>query len=250
MAKVALSAKANRERAKQVYALLLAEYPDIRCTLEYKSPFQLLLMTILAAQCTDARVNIVCKDLFKKYRKPKDFLAVPIEELEKDVQPCGFYKNKAKNIAITCQRLIDNFGGEVPQSMEELLTLAGVGRKTANVVLGHALGVPGLPVDRHVLRVANRIGIAHGDDPVKVEAQLCEQLPPKRWTRASDDLILHGRRICKPKPLCQMCNVRSDCDFFMSGVVTKPIGKLRLKPEATPSKAKKAAPSKAKKAAK
>ena len=113
------------------------------------------------------------------------------------------------------QALVEHHGGEVPADMAALVTLTGVGRKTANVVLGHALGVPGLPVDRHVLRVANRLGLVHGDDPVKVEDQLCAFLPPERWTRASDTLILHGRRICRPKPLCSRCNARKDCDFFM-----------------------------------
>jgi len=119
--------------------------------------------------------------------------------------------------------LVEEHGGQVPADMDALTKLPGVGRKTANVVLGHALGVPGLPVDRHVLRVANRIGLVRNDDPVKVEAQLCEMLPPERWTRASDALILHGRRICRPKPLCPRCNVRPDCDFYRTGFVSKPL---------------------------
>jgi endonuclease-3 len=146
--------------------------------------------------------------------------------------------------------LIDEHGGKVPADMEALTKLPGVGRKTANVVLGHALGVPGLPVDRHVLRVANRIGLVKNDDPVKVEAQLCEMLPPARWTRASDVLILHGRRICKPKPLCPLCNVRPDCDFFRLGFGTKPIkitaaAKAVVAATRKPASAKKASPRRA-----
>ena len=135
-------------------------------------------------------------------------------ELEKLILSTGFFRQKSKSLIGMSQKLLADHGGDVPADMEQLTTLPGVGRKTANVVLGHALGVPGLPVDRHVLRVSNRIGIAASDDPVEVEQQLCSVLPPKEWTKASDTLILHGRRICNPKPLCDRCAVRADCDFY------------------------------------
>lgn len=208
-------------------------YPDADTELAHRNAFELLVATMLSAQSTDARVNLVTPALFKRFPDAKSLLAADPAQLETMIHATGFFRQKAKSLLGMAAILVEQHKGKVPASMEALVALPGVGRKTANVVLGHALGVPGLPVDRHVLRVANRIGLAHGDDAVKVEAQLCEQLPSPRWTRASDDLILHGRRICKPKPLCQMCNVRNDCDFFMSGVVTKPIGRVRLKPDAT-----------------
>jgi len=214
MAKISLTPKANRERAVVVYEKLIAEYPDIRCTLDFQSPFQLLLMTILAAQCTDARVNIVCKDLFKKYKTPADFVAVPVEELERDVQPCGFYKNKAKNIQITCQRLIDNFGGEVPQDMESLVSLAGVGRKTANVVLGECFGHQGVIVDTHCTRLTNRLGFSKGQDAVSIEKQLMKVWPPAHWTLFSHLMVFHGRAVCDARrPRCSQCVVREYCPF-------------------------------------
>jgi endonuclease-3 len=197
-------------------------YPDADTELVHRNAFELLVATMLSAQSTDARVNLVTPALFKRFPDAKALLAADAAELETLIHATGFFRQKAKSLLGMAKILVNEHKGKVPASMEALVELPGVGRKTANVVLGHALGVPGLPVDRHVLRVANRIGLAHGDDPVKVEGQLCEQLPPKRWTRASDDLILHGRRICKPKPLCPMCNVRNDCDFFRTGFTTKP----------------------------
>jgi endonuclease-3 len=181
--------------------------------------------TILSAQSTDARVNIVTPALFDKYPDAKALAAAKTPELEKLILSTGFFRQKSKSLINMSKMLIAEHGGNVPADMDALTTLPGVGRKTANVVLGHALGVPGLPVDRHVLRVANRIGLVKSDDPVKVEAQLCEMLPPERWTRSSDDLILHGRRICKPKPLCPRCNVRPDCDFYRLGFTTRPAKK-------------------------
>ncbi|MDP2389470.1 MAG: endonuclease III, partial [Acidobacteriota bacterium] len=180
---------------------------------------------------TDARVNLVTPALFTRFPDARSRAAAGPAELETQIHAPGFFRQKAKSLLGMAAILVEQHKGKVPASLDAHPALPGVGRKTANVVLGHALGVPGLPVDRHVLRVANRIGLAHGDDPVKVEAQLCEQLPPKRWTRASDDLILHGRRICKPKPNCPICNVRSDCDFYRTGYVTK--AKVRLKPDTT-----------------
>jgi len=206
-------------------------YPDADTELAHRNAFELLVATMLSAQSTDARVNLVTPALFKRFPDARAMAGAGTAELEQLIHATGFFRQKAKSVIGMASILVAEHQGQVPANMDALTALPGVGRKTANVVLGHALGVPGLPVDRHVLRVANRIGLAHGDDPVKVEAQLCESLPPRRWTRASDDLILHGRRICKPKPLCQLCNVRNDCDFYRTGVVTKP--KVRLKADTT-----------------
>ena len=206
----------------RIFDALDRHYPDADTELAYRNAFELLVATILSAQSTDARVNLVTPDLFRKYPDPKALANARTAELEALILSTGFFRQKAKSLVGMATMLMDEHGGTVPADMDALTKLPGVGRKTANVVLGHALGVPGLPVDRHVLRVANRIGLVHGEDPVKVEAQLCEQVPPKRWTRASDDLILHGRRICKPKPLCPDCNVRPDCDFYQSIVLKSP----------------------------
>lgn len=187
----------------------------------HRNAFELLVATMLSAQSTDARVNLVTPALFARFPDAKAMAAAPIAELEQLILSTGFFRQKSKALIGMSQLLLAAHRGQVPADMEALTRLPGVGRKTANVVLGHALGVPGLPVDRHVLRVANRIGLVKSDDPVKVEAQLCAMLPPERWTRASDALILHGRRVCKPKPLCQRCHVRPHCDFYRTGVVTK-----------------------------
>ena len=172
------------------------------------------MATILSAQSTDARVNLVTPALFQKYPDAKALAKAKPASLERQIVSTGFFRQKAKALLGTARALVDEHGGEVPADMEALTRLPGVGRKTANVVLGHALGVPGLPVDRHVLRVSNRIGIAEGDDPEQVEAQLCKALPSTMWTLASDVQILHGRRICRPKPACDACPVREDCDYY------------------------------------
>ncbi len=211
-------------------------YPDADTELAHRNAFELLVATMLSAQSTDARVNLVTPALFKRFPDAKSMAGAAVPELENLIHATGFFRQKAKSLIGMSSILLAEHKGKVPASMDALTALPGVGRKTANVVLGHALGVPGLPVDRHVLRVANRIGLAHGDDPVKVEAQLCEALPPARWTRGSDDLILHGRRICKPKPLCPMCNVKNDCDFYRTGFVTKPKVRLTTFAKAAPVK--------------
>ena len=172
------------------------------------------MATILSAQSTDERVNIVTPALFERYPDAKALAAASTAELEPLILSTGFFRQKSKALIGMAQQLVAKHRGQVPADMDMLTELPGVGRKTANVVLGHALGVPGLPVDRHVLRVSNRIGIASGDDPVKVEAQLCGALPKAIWTLASDVQILHGRRICRPKPLCDRCSVRKDCDYY------------------------------------
>jgi endonuclease III len=193
---------------------LETQHPNADTELHHRNAFELLVATILSAQSTDQRVNLVTPALFKRYPDARSLANATTEELEPQILSTGFFRAKSRSLLGMAKALVDKHRGEVPADMEALIELPGVGRKTANVVLGHALGVPGLPVDRHVLRVANRIGIAEGDDPEAVEAQLCAKLPKARWTRTSDTLILHGRRICRPKPLCPECVVQDDCDYF------------------------------------
>jgi endonuclease-3 len=201
-------------RALPVIRKLYRQHPDADTELDYKNPYQLLVATILSAQSTDAGVNRVTPALFTRYPDAAALAVATASELEPLIHSTGFFRAKAKSLMGMARSLVEEHGGNVPNTMDALVELPGVGRKTANVVLGHALGVPGLPVDRHVLRVSNRIGIATSDDPVDVEEQLCAALPPAEWTKASDTLILHGRRICNPKPLCEQCVVRNDCDFY------------------------------------
>ena len=204
---------------KRIIETLAEQHPNADTELHYTTPFELLAATILSAQSTDARVNIVTPALFKKYPDARAMAKARPAELEKQIVSTGFFRQKSKALIGMSGQLVAEHGGEVPADMDKLTALPGVGRKTANVVLGHALGVPGLPVDRHVLRVSNRIGIAEGDDPVKVEEQLCSRLPKEAWTLASDVQILHGRRICRPKPLCDECSIRNDCDYYRHVVV-------------------------------
>ena len=193
---------------------LEAQHPGADTELRHKSAFELLVATILSAQSTDQRVNMVTPALFEKYPDAAALAKAAPEQLESLIRTTGFFRSKSKSIQGAAAALVARHGGSVPASMEALVELPGVGRKTANVVLGHSLGVPGLPVDRHVLRVANRIGIAESDDPEIVEKQLGHALPPARWIVASDTLILHGRRICRPKPLCETCAVTEACDYY------------------------------------
>ena len=193
---------------------LEAQHPDADTELHHRNAFELLVATILSAQSTDARVNMVTPALFEKFPDARALAKANTKDLEKRIHSTGFFRAKAKALIGMARALVDQHDGEVPPRMEALVELPGVGRKTANVVLGHALGVPGLPVDRHVLRVANRIGIAEGDKPEMVEQQLTSALPPERWTRTSDTLILHGRRVCRPAPLCDTCAVPEDCDYY------------------------------------
>jgi endonuclease-3 len=193
---------------------LEAQHPNADTELHYSTPYELLVATILSAQCTDERVNQVTPPLFERYPDATALAKATTAELEPQIQSTGFFRAKSKSLSGMAHAVVEQHGGEIPADMDALTHLPGVGRKTANVVLGHALGVPGLPVDRHVLRVSNRIGIAKGDDPVAVEQQLGDALPKAKWIVASDTLILHGRRICKPKPLCDRCAVRSHCLYF------------------------------------
>jgi endonuclease III len=195
-------------------AKLEGQHPNADTELHYRTPYELLVATILSAQCTDERVNQVTPALFARYPNARVLARATAAELEPQIQSTGFFRAKSRSLLGMAAAVTEQHRGEVPATMVELVKLPGVGRKTANVVLGHALGVPGLPVDRHVLRVSNRIGIARGDDPEIVEQQLCAALPPAKWTVTSDTLILHGRRICKPRPLCDRCAVRDDCNYY------------------------------------
>ena len=208
------------------------QHPGADTELHYRNAYELLVATILSAQCTDERVNHVTPALFDRYPNPAALAGATASELEPQIQPTGFFRQKSKALVGMSAALVHDYGGSVPARMDALTRLPGVGRKTANVVLGHALGVPGLPVDRHVLRVSNRIGIANGDDPEAVEQQLCAAIPKRAWTKASDTLILHGRRICKPRPLCDQCAVPDDCDYYreaLGAVGRKKISRRRTK---------------------
>ncbi|MGE5245496.1 MAG: endonuclease III [Betaproteobacteria bacterium] len=201
---------------REIFDLLEAQHPGADTELHYRNAFELLVATILSAQSTDQRVNLVTPVLFRKYPDARALARATTAELEPQIHSTGFFRAKARSLLGMAHALVERHGGDVPADIAALVELPGVGRKTANVVLGHALGVPGLAVDRHVLRVANRIGIAESDDPEIVEQQLCGALQKPRWTRASDTLILHGRRICKPKPLCDRCAVQERCDYYRS----------------------------------
>jgi endonuclease-3 len=196
-----------------IMALLFEQHPNAFTELDFRTPFELLAATIMSAQSTDKRVNEVTPALFKKYPDARAMARAPQDDLERDIKTTGFFRQKAKALIGMAQALVAQHGGEVPADMDALTTLPGVGRKTANVVLGHALGVPGLPVDRHVLRVANRIGIAQAQTPEEVETQLTAAMPREQWTLTSDTLILHGRRICRPRPLCEQCRVVEHCEY-------------------------------------
>jgi endonuclease III len=210
----------SREVARRIFGALERHHPDADTELHYRTPFELLVATILSAQSTDVRVNQVTPALFARYPDARQLAAAEPEAIEPIIMSTGFFRQKSRSIVGMARALVEQHGGTVPADMEALVKLPGVGRKTANVVLGHALGVPGFPVDRHVLRVSNRLGLVHSGDPESVEAALCAYLPPERWTRGSDTLILHGRRICRPTPLCERCNARKDCDFYRSGGLT------------------------------
>ncbi len=201
------------EQVQAIIAELHRLYPDAKCSLNFSNPLELLIATQLSAQSTDERINIVTRDLFRKYRSVEDYASVSQEELEQDIRSTGFYRNKAKNIRATAQRIITNFGGEVPRTMTELLTLPGVARKTANVVLGNAFGiVEGVVVDTHVGRLVRRFGWTSNEDPVKVEQDLMKIVPQKDWLDLSHMLIYHGRAICLArKPLCEECALNDLC---------------------------------------
>ena len=195
---------------------LEGQHPNADTELAYRTAFELLIATILSAQSTDARVNEVTPALFARFPDARHLAEADPLEVQRLIVSTGFFRQKTASILKTARALVERHDGEVPAEMDALTALSGVGRKTANVVLGHALGIPGFPVDRHVLRVANRLGIAVGDDPETVEAELCAKLPKPRWTRASDTLILHGRRVCRPTPACDRCAANDLCRYFTS----------------------------------
>lgn len=206
------SMKKKKERMEVIFELLDPLYTREKTALRYKTPFQLLISTILSAQCTDKQVNKVTTTLFKKYKRPEDYINVPIVELEEDIRPTGFYKNKAKSIKGCAQGLLDLFQGKVPATMEEMIRLPGVGRKTANCVLGAAYDIPGVVVDTHVKRLSLRLGLTGNQNPDKIEKDVEKLLPKERWRRFSDILIYHGRAICKArKPDHDRCPVFSLC---------------------------------------
>lgn len=203
-----------RQRTLEIIDRLDKAYPDAHLELNFSSPFELLIATILAAQCTDERVNQVTKTLFKKYPTPESYLAVDISELEEDIRPTGFYRNKAKNIVACCRKIVEDYDGKIPQSVEQLTSLPGVGRKTANIVLANAMGIPAIGVDTHTVRVPHRLGIVDTKNPDKIEAQLRYLLPKERWARANILLQWHGRYTCQAKkPKCGECLVYDLCQW-------------------------------------
>jgi endonuclease-3 len=206
---------ATPAQAKKILAILEANYPDARVTLDFKNPFQLLIATILAAQCTDERVNQVTKRLFKRYPTQKAFADADPVELEEAIRSTGFYRNKAKSIIGCCKRLVEAYDGQVPRTIEDLISLPGVWRKTANIVLGNAFGIAeGIAVDTHVTRVANRLGLANSDKQDEIEQQLCQIIPKEKWILVTHLLIFHGRTICKAqRPDCPRCPVHHLCPW-------------------------------------
>ena len=202
----------KQERAENVMRIFDEIYPEVKCTLNYSTPHEMLIATQMSAQCTDARVNIVTETLFKKYKTVEDFANADYEELCEDIKSTGFYKNKAKNIIACCKRLISEYNGQVPDSMEDLLTLAGTGRKTANLVLGDIFGKPAVVVDTHCIRLTNKIGLTKEEDPVKIEFELKKLIPPERQLRFCHQLVNHGRARCVARrPDCENCEIKEYC---------------------------------------
>lgn len=200
------------ERVRKILPILRKTYPQARIALKHSNPLELLVSTILSAQCTDVRVNMVTKNLFQKYTSIGDWAKADVQQIESDIKSTGFFRNKAANIKGACTKVIEEFDGEIPGTMEEILTLPGVGRKTANVVLGNAFGVPGVVCDTHVIRLSRRLGLSPNSDPVKLEFDLAEIVPRKNWLLFSDLLIFHGRNICKArKPDCVNCPIAKYC---------------------------------------
>jgi len=204
----------KKEKAEIILRELKSLYPDATCTLDYKTPLELLIATQLAAQCTDARVNIVTKELFTKYRNAEDYAGADISELEQDIKSTGFFRNKAKNIKECCIKLLRDYGGKVPDNMEALLSLPGVGRKTANVILSTVFSKPGVIVDTHCTRLANRIGLTKSKNPDIIERDLMKLLPRSEWANFSHYLVYHGRAICQARrPKCEICSIMPYCAY-------------------------------------
>ncbi|MBK7230552.1 MAG: endonuclease III [Ignavibacteriales bacterium] len=211
--------KINRDYAKKIFDILKKQYPKVKPALEYSNPFELLISTILSAQCTDERVNIVTKTLFKKYKKPQDFVDLKKEELEKEIFSTGFYKQKTKSIKACCDELIKNHKGKVPADFDELVKLSGVGRKTASVIAGNAFGIPAIAVDTHVKRLSNLLGFIDSQNPDKIEIRLKELLPESYWINSSHWLATHGRKICiANRPKCNECVISDLCPRYINHI--------------------------------
>lgn len=212
-----MQAKISKDFAKQIFDILKKEYPKVKPALVYSNPFELLIATILSAQCTDERVNIVTKELFKKYNKPQDFINLTQEGLEKEIFSTGFYKQKAKSIKACCDELIRSHKGKVPADFDELVKLSGVGRKTASVIAGNAFGIPAIAVDTHVKRLSNILGFIDSQNPDKIELRLKELLPESYWINSSHWLATHGRKICiANRPKCNLCVLSDLCPSYVS----------------------------------
>jgi endonuclease III len=210
---MALTTPEEKQRTRKIISLLRKEYPDVQCSLNFSSPLELTIATILAAQCTDERVNLVTADLFRKYRKPEDYMKVPVTELEQDIRSTGFFRNKAKSIQGACKLIVEKFGGQVPQNFTDLLSLPGVARKTANVVMGNAFGIAsGVVVDTHVTRITQLLGLTAHSAPERIEQDLIDLVPQKDWIDFSHLMIYHGRAVCiARRPQCDKCTLEKLC---------------------------------------
>jgi endonuclease-3 len=223
----------KKVRAKAIYRQLTKSYPNVRCELDYNSAFQLLVATVLSAQCTDKRVNQTTPALFKKYPNPKKMAKADLKDIQRLVKSTGFFRAKAKNIKGLSNKIMEDFDGDVPNNLEDLITLPGVGRKTANVVLGHAFGIPGITVDTHFGRLSRRFGWSKQSDPVKVEFEVGELIPEKEWTNLSQRMIWHGRRVCHSrKPACGACPLAKLCPSYGIGEMDPIKAKRLVKVEA------------------
>ncbi len=212
----------SSDKVKSILKILDQFYPDAKCSLSFQEPLQLLISTILSAQCTDERVNKVAPALFEKYRSASAYADVPIEELEQDIKSTGFYHNKALAIKESCKILANRFNGQVPPDLDTLVELPGIGRKTANVVLGNAFGIPGITVDTHVARLSARLGLTREKDRDKIEQDLMVLMPKEKWIKFSHQLIQHGRAICVArKPKCSICPLRPHCDYGLDDLTPK-----------------------------
>ena len=223
----------TRKNARAIYRILTKTYPEVRCELDFKNPLQLLVAVVLSAQCTDKRVNAITPALFKKYKSAKDYAKAPLPEIEQFIYSAGFYHAKARHLKGLGRKIVEEFGGEVPATIEDLVTLPGVGRKTANVVLGHAFGIPGITVDTHFGRLSRRFEWSSSMDPVKVEREVGLLIPEKEWTNLSQRMIWHGRRICHSrKPACGACPLAKICPSVGIGEMDKAKARLLLKTDA------------------
>jgi endonuclease III len=223
--RVRFNEQEQHPRVSRILAGFDGAYPDAQCALEHRNALELLIATILSAQCTDERVNQVTRELFRKYRSPRDYISVAPEVLQEDIRPTGFFRNKTKSVQGACRMILERFGAKVPDRMEDLLELPGVARKTANVVLGVAFGkAEGVVVDTHVYRVSRRLELTQADTPEKIEQDLMALIPRERWISFSHQTILHGRRTCKArKPLCAVCPVEKDCHSGDKTLASQPV---------------------------